>query len=66
MAIAYESNLNRMLSFGKAFLHDGQVKGMEETRNIIMGITASDLLEVAREVLNPQRLSMLVFKNGRD
>jgi len=64
IAIANESNLNRMLSVGKSFLHDNRVDSMEEIRNRIEGITKDQVMEVANEVLAGDRLSLLVFKGS--
>jgi predicted Zn-dependent peptidase len=63
-AIAYESNLSRMLTFGKAFLHDNNVEGMDEIKSRIESISASDIQEVAREVLASGQMSSVVFRNG--
>ncbi len=63
VAISNESNLSRMLSLGKAFLHDNKVEGMKEVREKVEAITAGQILEVASEVLDPARLSLLVFQD---
>jgi predicted Zn-dependent peptidase len=63
IAIANESNLNRMLAIGKTFLHDNQPDSMEEIREKIEAVTREQILEVANEVLAPEALSMLIFKN---
>ena len=64
MAIANESNLNRMLSLGKAFLHDDRVETMEEIWKRVEAITGTEILEVASEVMGDDSLSLLVFRNG--
>jgi len=61
IAIANESNLNRMLAVGKTFLHDDRADSMEEIRAQIDGVTREQVLEVANEVLAPERLSLLIF-----
>ena len=63
IAIANESNLNKMLSFGKAFLHDGRVDTMEEMRKKIEKVSVRQLMDVADEVFSPDKLSLLVFRN---
>jgi predicted Zn-dependent peptidase len=64
VTIANESNLNRLLSMGKAFLHDDRVDSLETIQNRIEAITKEQLMEVANEVLDTDRLSLLVFRNG--
>lgn len=64
VAISNESNLNRMLSAGKAYLHDNQVKTIEELVKNIEAVTAGQILEVAGEIFDPAGLSSLVFKNN--
>jgi predicted Zn-dependent peptidase len=61
--IANESNLNYMMAVGKAFLHDGRLDEPEEIRKKIEAITTGQILEAANEILNPERLSVLVFQN---
>jgi predicted Zn-dependent peptidase len=62
IAVANESALNRMHSAGKAYLHDNRLDPAEEIERKIMDVTASDLQDVANEILMPERLSRLVFK----
>lgn len=62
IAISNESNLNRMLSAGKTYLHDDRVDTIREIRTHIESITRDQILEAAGEVLAPGRLSLLVFR----
>jgi predicted Zn-dependent peptidase len=61
--IANESNLNYLMAAGKAFLHDGRLDEPDEIRRKIEAVTGEQILEVAQEIFNPDRLSMLVFQN---
>jgi predicted Zn-dependent peptidase len=62
VAISFESNINEMLSLGKSLLLYDRVDSLEEINLKIENITASDILEAANEVLNPEKLSRLVFQ----
>ena len=62
VAISFESNINEMLSLGKSLLLYDRVDSLEEINHKIEKITASDVLEAANEVLDPAKLSMLVFR----
>ena len=61
--IANESNLNYLMAAGKAFLHDGSLYGPEVIRRKIEAVTAEQIIEVAQEIFNPAKLSMLIFQN---
>lgn len=61
--IANESNLNYLMAAGKAFLHDDCLQEPEEIRKNIEAVTAEEIIESAREILDPSRLSMLTFSN---
>jgi predicted Zn-dependent peptidase len=62
VAIANESNLNRLLSLGKAYLHDDRIEGTDVIRQKIDSISSQEIRQVANEVFDPEKLSMLVFK----
>ncbi len=62
VAIAYESNLNEMLSAGKTMLHLNKIFSLEETGRKIEMITAAELMEAANELLDPAAMSMLAYK----
>lgn len=61
--IANESNLNYLMAAGKAYLHDNRLYKPDEIRRKIEAITTGHILEVAQEIFNPDKLSMLVFQN---
>lgn len=61
--IANESNLNYLMAAGKAFLHDNRLDEPDMIRKKIEMITGEQILEVAQEILDPHKLSMLVFQN---
>jgi predicted Zn-dependent peptidase len=62
LAMAEESNLNLMLMLGKSLLDTNTVETLAQVFDQITAITASQLAEVAREVLDPARLSRLVYQ----
>jgi len=63
ISIANDSNLNRMFSLGKTFLHDDKVDSIKGVREKIEAVTHQQVLEVANEVLSRDKLSLLVFQN---
>ena len=65
IAISFESNLNDTLSMAKSVLIYDTVDTHEVLISKINAITATDLLEVAREILDPARMSMLIYKNKK-
>ena len=65
IAISFESNLNDTLSMAKSVLIYDTVDTHEVLISKINAITAADLLEVAREILDPARMSMLIYKNKK-
>jgi predicted Zn-dependent peptidase len=60
--ITYESNLNEMLSIGKNHLIYKEVEPIDCIIKRIESITASDLIELARDLFNKESLSTLLFK----
>lgn len=61
LAIAWESNLGRMLSIGKGILVMNRVQSLEEMCRQIESVTPGQLMEIANEVLDPERLSRLTY-----
>ena len=57
-----EINENLMLAIGKSYLVYGKVETPEEINRKIEAITASELMEIANEILNTDQLSMLAYK----
>jgi predicted Zn-dependent peptidase len=62
LAIASEHNENQMISIGKSFLVFGKVDSLEEINRKIEAISADELLETANEILDADKLSMIIFK----
>jgi predicted Zn-dependent peptidase len=62
VAISFESNLNEMLSIGKSLMLYDKIDSIEEINQKIQQVEAADLLEVASEVFDPSRLSMLIYR----
>ncbi len=60
--IVHESNVTEMLSIGRNHLLHKEVDTIYTISQKIEKITASDLLELANEILDKDRLSMLIFK----
>jgi predicted Zn-dependent peptidase len=61
--IANESNLNYLMAAGKAYLHDDRLDTPEEICKKIETVTANQIMQTAREILDPARMSQLVFRN---
>ena len=62
LAISFESKLNEMLAIAKSHLYDSPVKSMNQVIYDIEGINAEDLLEVANEIFDTNKLSTLIYK----
>lgn len=62
LAISYESYESQMLSIGKSFLVYGKVDPIEEIFKKIEAITATELVDIANEVLNRDTISSLIYK----
>jgi predicted Zn-dependent peptidase len=62
IAISLENNENLMLSMGKSLLIFNRVDTLEEIRAKYDSITAKDLLNVANDIFNKDRLSYLIYK----
>lgn len=65
IAISFESNLNDTLSMAKSVLVYDTVDTHEVLISKINAITAAQLLDVAKEVLDREKMSMLVYKNSK-
>ena len=50
------------LALGKSLLVYDKIYPFEQTRQLIEGITSEQLIEVANEILNKERLSELIYK----
>ncbi len=62
MAIYYESNLNEMLSMAKSCLLFNSVETLETLAGKIRQISEMEILEVANEIFDPEKLSTLIYK----
>jgi predicted Zn-dependent peptidase len=62
IAISLENNENLMLAMGKSLLIFNRVDTLEEIRAKYDSITAKDLLNVANDIFNRDRLSYLIYK----
>ena len=62
IAIAAENNEAHMLSIGKSLLVFDRVDTIEEVTKKIEAVTDSTLLEIANEILHPDKLSMLIYQ----
>jgi len=61
LAIAQESNLSNMLSFGKSFLLQDRFDPVETIIEKIEGVTAACLRDIANEIFEPGLLSILTY-----
>ena len=66
VAIQYDSRQNEMLSIAKSYLYKPEVKSVESFLDEIEKLQASDILEVANEVLISDNLSTLIFEANED
>ncbi|MBI5009521.1 MAG: insulinase family protein, partial [Bacteroidia bacterium] len=62
LARGYENHENLMLSLGKSLLSFDKIETISETYSKIDAITASQLLDIANEVFDSNRLSTLIYK----
>ncbi|PXV62207.1 putative Zn-dependent peptidase [Dysgonomonas alginatilytica] len=62
IAISGDSHENLALGLGKSFMHYNHFNNMEETIKKIEQISASDLLEVANEIFDRDKLSSLTYQ----
>ncbi len=62
LAIAADSGEHRMLSMAKSLLGYGKVVSFEETYQHIHAVTATELVDIARETFSPETLSCLIYK----
>ncbi len=60
-AISAENNEHLMLALGKSILIFNKFENLEEVRKKIESVTSSDILHIANEVFNKDKLSVLTF-----
>jgi predicted Zn-dependent peptidase len=61
LAVSYESNLSKMISMGKSMLLTNKVLSLEDINNKIDAVSSTELIDIARDVFDPSRLSMLSY-----
>lgn len=61
IALGHESGLNIMMALGKSLLTYGKVDLMEDIYRQIDQISASELMDVANELLDSNKLSSLIY-----
>jgi len=62
IAINSEINANLMLAMGKSFLLFNKVDDLKKIKDKIEAITVEDIQEIAKEVLDYEKMSMLVYQ----
>jgi len=62
MLISSENKENQTLSLGKCMLHFNRYDSMEEVIRKVESFTPESLLEIANEVLDPQTMTLLIYK----
>ena len=65
MAISFESNLNDTLSMAKSVLVYDTVDTPEMLIKKVLAVTSEDLQDIANEILNPDKMSSLVYLNRK-
>lgn len=61
LAMSQENHEDLMLTLGKSFLVYNKMEGLDSVSKQMNDITSSKLLEIANEILDPDKLSMLTF-----
>jgi len=62
MFISSENKENQTLSMGKSMLYFNRYDSMEEVIQKVENFTPESLLEIANEVLDPQAMTLLIYK----
>ncbi|MFV0467949.1 MAG: M16 family metallopeptidase [Dysgonomonas sp.] len=61
IGISSDNNENVVLALGKSYLHHNHFDSFEETAARINNVTQNDLLEVANEILSPDKIFSLIY-----
>jgi predicted Zn-dependent peptidase len=61
IAIAFDSNVNVMLSGGRGFLYDQKLLSVEDIFQQIEKVTDTELLEIANDIFQPDMISTLTY-----
>ncbi len=64
IAIAQESNINELLSIGKSILTYDKVDPIEVMNQEIRDIKSEEILEIANEIFDPNKLSTLIYEGS--
>jgi predicted Zn-dependent peptidase len=62
LAIAGENHEDLMLTIGKTFLFYNQIDPFSVVYRKIEAVTAGQILDVANEILDPERMSLLIYR----
>lgn len=62
IAISEESNANKMLNNGRSIMTYGKISDIKTINAKINSVTSEMILEVANEIFEPSKLSMLIFQ----
>ena len=62
IAISEESNANKMLNNGRSLLSFNKISGLKVVNEKLNSVTAEMIQEVANEVFDPKKLSMLIYQ----
>jgi predicted Zn-dependent peptidase len=62
LARGYENHESLMLSLGKSLLIFNKIESIEELCKKIDNVTASELMETANDIFDPEKLSTLIYK----
>lgn len=65
MALAYESNLNEMMSIARNFMLFGSVESTRQVARSIDSITQNEILEVANQIFDEKQQSILIYKKRK-
>ena len=61
LAISGDNGETQCLSMGKGLLAYGKVSSGKENRNLVEGVTAEDIREMAQKIFDPANLSKLIY-----
>ena len=62
IAISEESNANKMLNNGRSLLSFNKISGLDAINKKLNSVTAEMIQEVANEIFEPKKLSMLIYQ----
>ena len=62
LARGYENHESLMLSLGKSLLIFNKIDSIEDLCNKIDAVTATELLETANDIFEPEKMSTLIYK----